>query len=200
MSARYVRTRQRIAHEAARLMAENGIRDHHLAKRKAAERLGVGDTRDLPRNDEVERELAAYLRLFHGDEQSRHLGVLRRCALEAMRLLERFRPRLVGPVLSGTADRHSGICLHLFSDPPEEVALFLLENRITHEQGEARVRFDANEHARLPAFRFVAGESPVELAVFSDRVRRRVPLSPVDGRPMRRAKLAEVAALAEARA
>ena len=62
------------------------------------------------------------------------------------------------------------------------------------------MRFDANGHTRLPAFRFVAGVSPVELVVFPDRVRRRVPLSPVDGRPMRRAKLAEVAALAEARA
>ena len=81
MNAGYIQTRLRIAHEAARLMAESGIRDYHLAKRKAAERLDAGDTRDLPRNDEVERELAAYLRLFHGDEQSRRLGALRRYAL-----------------------------------------------------------------------------------------------------------------------
>ena len=200
MNARHVQVRQRIAQEAARLMVEHGIRDHHLAKRKAADRLRVGDSRDLPRNEEVERERKTYQQLFHGDEQSRHLSTLRRRALEAMRFLEAFRPRLVGPVLSGAADRHSEISLHLFSDPPEDVALFLLDHGIAHEQGEARVRFDSSEHARLPAFRFIAGGSPVELIVFSARARRRVPLSPVDGRPMRRAKFAEVAALAEARA
>ena len=113
-------------------------------------------------------------------------------------MFEPFRPRLVGPVLSGAVDRHSEVCLHLFSDPPEDVAIFLLENRITHEQGEVRVRFDAGDPVRLPAFRFLAGESPVELIVFSARVRGRVPLSPVDGRPMRRARLAEVEALTEA--
>ena len=115
-----------------------------------------------------------------------------------MRLLDDFRPRLVGPVLSGTADRHSEICLHLFSDPPEDVAMFLLDRGIVHDQGEARVRFQADGHERLPAFRFLAGEVQVELVVFSARARRRTPLSPVDGRPMRRAKLAEVAALVEA--
>ena len=200
MNVKQVHARQRVAHEAARLMVEHGIRDYHLAKRKAAGRLRMSDSRDLPRNDEIEREREAYQRLFRGEEFTGHVSALRKCALDAMRLLHGFRPRLVGPVLSGTADRHSEICLHLFSDPPEAVAMFLLDHRITHDQGEARVRFQANEHERLPAFRFIAGDAPIELVVFSARVRRRIPLSPVDGRPMRRAKLAEVAALVEAHA
>ena len=197
MNSRHDQIRQRIAHEAARLMVEHGIRDYHFAKRKAAERLRT-NSRDLPRNDEIERERDAHQRLFGDDEQACLLSQLRKRALDAMRLLDPFRPRLVGPVLSGGAvDRHSEICLHLFSDPPEDVAVFLIESRIVHDQGEARVRFRANEYARLPAFRFITGGSPVELVVFSARIRRRIPLSPVDGRPMRRAKLAEVAALAE---
>ena len=187
----------KVAHEAARLMVESGIRDYQLAKRKAAGRLGMGASRDLPRNDEIEREREAYQRLYGDEERSRHVTSLRACALEAMRLLEPFDPRLVGPVLSGTADRHSEVCLHLFSDPPEAVAMFLLDHRIAFDQGEARVRFQAHAHDRLPAFRFIAGEVQVELVVFSARARRRVPLSPVDGRAMRRAKLAEVAALVE---
>jgi len=200
MNAKQVHARQQIAHEAARLMVEHGIRDFHLAKRKAAERLRMANVRDLPRNDEIEREREVFQRLFRDEERLHHLDMLRRGALEAMRLLDRFRPRLVGSVLSGTADRHSEICLHLFSDPPEAVAIFLLDNRIAHDQGEARVRFRANAEERLPAFRFIAGEPSVELIVFSDRNRRHIPLSPVDGRPMRRAKLAEVAALIEAHA
>jgi len=200
VNVKQIQVRQQIAHEAAKLMVENGIRDYQLAKRKAAARLGLGDARDLPRNDEIEREREAYQRLFGTEEHSRHVVSLRRHALEAMRLLDDFGPRLVGPVLSGTADRHSEICLHLFSDPPEDVALFLLDRGIPHDQGEARVRFQADDHERLPAFRFLAGEAPVERVVFSARARRRTPLSPVDGRPMRRAKLAEVVALVEAAA
>ena len=200
MNVKQIHARQQVAHEAARLMVEHGIRDYQHAKRKAADRLGLGESRDLPRNDEIEREREAYQRLFSGDERSRHVDSLRKHALEAMRLLDEFSPRLVGPVLSGTADRHSEICLHLFSDPPEAVAMFLLDHGIAHDQGEARVRFQADGHERLPAFRFIAGEAQVELVVFSARARRRTPLSPVDGRPMRRAKLAEVAALVEANA
>ncbi len=195
-----MQARRQVAHEAARLMVEHGIRDYQLAKRKAAVRLGLGDSRDLPRNDEIEREREAYQRLFAGEERTRHLASLRRQALEAMRLLERFEPRLTGPVLNGTADRHSEVCLHLFSDPPEAVAMFLLDRRIAFDQGEARLRFRAGAFERLPAFRFLAGEVQIELVVFSAWARRRPPLSPVDGRPMRRAKLAEVAALAEAAA
>ena len=200
MNVKQLHARRQVAHEAARLMVESGIRDYQLAKRKAAGRLGLGDSRDLPRNDEIEREREAYQRLFGDEERSRHVVSLRRHALEAMRLLDDFGPRLVGPVLSGTADRHSEICLHLFSDPPEDVAMFLLDRGIVHDQGEARVRFQADAHERLPAFRFLAGGAQVELVVFSARARRRTPLSPVDGRPMRRAKLAEVAALVEAAA
>ena len=198
MNVKQIHARRQVACEAAKLMVENGIRDYQLAKRKAAGRLGMGNSRDLPRNDEIEREREAYQRLFGDDERVRHVIALRRRALEAMRLLERFDPRLVGPVLNGTADRHSEICLHLFSDPPEAVAMFLLDRRIAYDQGEARIRFQANAHERLPAFAFTAGEAQVELVVFSARARRRAPLSPVDGRPMRRAKLAEVTALVEA--
>ena len=198
MNMKQIHARQQVAHEASRLMVESGIRDYQLAKRKAAVRLGMGESRDLPRNDEIERELETYQRLFGDEERTRHLNELRQHALEAMRLLEPFGPRLVGPVLSGTADRHSEVCLHLFSDPPEAVAMFLLDHHIAHDQGEARIRFQADGHERLPAFRFMAGDAPVELVVFSARARRRRPLSPVDGRPMRRAKLAEVAALVEA--
>ena len=198
MNVKQLHARRQVAHEAARLMVESGIRDYHLAKRKAAGRLGMGDSRDLPRNDEIERALEAYQRLFGDEERTRHLAALRKVALEAMRLLARFDPRLVGPVLNGTADRHSEVCLHLLSDPPEAVPMFLLDRRIAFDQGEARVRFQADAHERLPAFRFLAGEVQVELVVFSARARRRRPLSPVDGRAMRRAKLAEVAALVEA--
>ena len=50
--------RQRISREAARIMAEEGVRDFHTAKRKATERLNLPEARHLPSNQEIEQALA----------------------------------------------------------------------------------------------------------------------------------------------
>ncbi len=190
--SRAAQLRERIAREAGRLMHESGIRDYELAKRKAAARLNLGASVALPRNREVELAAREYQRLFHAEASARALRERLAVAREAMRLLARFRPRLVGPLLDGVAEAGGGVSLHLLWDPPEEVALFLAERGIDHQAGEQRLRVAGGEQVRLPAYRFLAGEVAVELVVFAARMRRRVPLSPVDGRPMRRAALAEV--------
>src|SRR5262245_39407788 len=94
-----VTMRARIAAAAARIMAEDGVDDFALAKRKAARVLGAAETEALPANDEIEAELRAYLALYQADEHPQRIAELRRVALDAMRTLERFRPYLTGPVL-----------------------------------------------------------------------------------------------------
>ena len=95
--------RRALAQEAARVMAEHGIRDFLFAKRKAAERFGVVDGSVLPRNTEIEEALREYQRLFGGEEHVESLYAQRQVAAEVMRRLQKFQPRLVGPVLHGTA-------------------------------------------------------------------------------------------------
>ena len=114
--------RRRLAHEAARLMAESGIRDFHQAKRKAAERLGIHDDASLPRNREIEDALREYQRLFQGDAQAAGLRARRDAALRALEFFADFDARLVGPVLDGTADRYSPVALHLYTDDADAVA------------------------------------------------------------------------------
>ncbi len=101
--------RARIAAAAARLMAEDGIDDFALAKRKAARQLGAAETESLPRNDEIEAELRAYRALYQADEHPQVIDELRRLALDAMRALERFSPYLTGPVLKGIAGPYAEI-------------------------------------------------------------------------------------------
>lgn len=187
--------RERIAQEAARLMIEGGTRDFNLAKRKAMARLRVSGNSKLPGNDEVERAIESYQRLFLGDRHPEQLNELRQTALRAMKFLRSFKPRLVGPVLTGTADANSEISLHVFAQTAEDVAIFLLENGIEHEPSERRLKMAAAETVRMPAFRFLADGRPIELVVFPDSGRRHPPLSPIDGKPMRRANLAEVTSL-----
>ena len=191
-ASRAQQLRQRIAQEAARWLVASGGRNFLQAKRKAAEQLGVSDARHLPSNLEVEEALAAYQRLFRGERQAGELQRLRAAALEALRFLGDFAPRLVGPVLEGTADAFSEVNLHLFADSVEEVGHFLRERGVPAALGDRRLRVAAEVYVNQPEYRFLAGGVPVALTVFDHGALRQAPLSPVDGRPMRRASLAEV--------
>lgn len=187
--------RQAVAEEAARIMREQGVDDFLLAKRKAADRLGVTDASILPRNTEIEAARVVHQRLFAADRHESDLAALRRSALEAMRLLADFQPRLVGPVLAGTASAHSEINLHVFSETPEAVSLRLEDRGVPHEVLERRLRFERDRTLAYPALRFVAGRQTVDAVVFPLDGIRQSPSSPVDGKPMRRASAAEVEAL-----
>jgi hypothetical protein len=184
-----------LAQEAARIMSEQGIDDYLLAKRKAAERLGATDIAVLPKNTEIEAALHAHQRLFEAGRHSSALESARRTALQAMRLLQNFEPRLVGPVLSGTASAHSEITLHLFAEGAEMVALYLMENGIPHEIAERRFRYEPDRLVSYPVVRFVAGSQEIDAVVFPVNGIRQSPASPVDGKPMRRADRAEVQAM-----
>lgn len=186
-----------LAQTAARLMAESGLRDFAVAKQKAAEQLGIHHSRDLPGNKEIEAALRDYQRLFQHDLQHQQLHQLRLTALQAMQLLAPFSPRLVGAVLTGSADQHSPIHLHLFADTSEEVGIFLMEHKIPADQDERRVHYQAGKEEQRPLYRFIAGENALELTVFPAKGLRQSPLSPIDGRPMRRANLAELQQLLE---
>jgi len=191
-STRDRQMRQRIAQEAARLIVSEGIRDYLVAKRKAAVRLGAPDTQNLPRNIEVEAELAAYQRLFLEQEQPLHLQALRMAAAEAMRFFERYDARLTGSVLSGTASEHSDINLHLFAESPEEITLFLMESQVPFEESQRRLRLNQDDYEIYPAIRFLAGEMQIEAVIFPLNGLRQAPRSPLDGKPMSRASLRRV--------
>jgi len=187
--------RRALAQEAARIMSEHGIRDFLVAKRKAAERFGVTDNAVLPKNTEIESALVEYQRLFRGASHEQSLHAQRRAALHAMQSLQAFTPRLVGPVLSGTATEHSDVQLHLFADTPESVAISLLELGIPHEVTARRVRMNAERVLEYPGVRFEVDNHAIEATVFPTDGIRQAPVSPVDGRPMRRADVLELEAL-----
>jgi hypothetical protein len=192
-----VRMRQRIAAEAARIMTEEHLSDFYRAKHKAAARLGAANTRNLPRNDEIEKALVDYQRLFRSDSQPERLKQLRETALRAMELLADFNPRLVGAVLRGTADEHTEVTLHLFADTPEEVGLFLLEQGIPHQHSEKRITLASSETESYPAYCFIADEVSLTLVTFPVKGIRQPVRSEVDGRMAQRAALSEVRKLLE---
>lgn len=181
------RTRKLLAREAARIIADQGIDNYRQAKVKAADRLGFRERGALPSNTEIESALIEHHRLFGASDHSELLARLRHAALEVMHRLSEFRPRLVGPVLSGTAAPHSPINLHLFADAAEEVAFRLDCEQTAYQLYERRLKSRQDRLETYPGYRFRCGEATVEATVFPEKGLRQAPISPVDGRPMRRA-------------
>jgi hypothetical protein len=189
--------RMRIAAAAARIMAEEGIDDFALAKRKAARRLGAADSESLPANDEIEAELRDYLALYQAEAHPQRIGELRRAALEAMRALERFSPYLTGPVLSGLAGPYAEIELQLFPESSKEIELFLLDRGIAYEASDER-RY-TGERARAVAIISTQWQGvPLRLSVFDPRDERAAMKTTQAGRVAARAGIAEVRMLVEA--
>lgn len=187
-----------LAQAAARLLAEGSTASIAAARQKAAERLGAPDSRAWPSNQEVSEALADYQRLFGGRHYDERLQRLRATALQAMKLLEGFSPRLVGPVLSGTATATSPVNLHVFCDTSEAVGLFLEDHGIPCRLGERALEREPGSLTTRPVYTFIAGETAIELVVFPRLGLRQAPLSSLDGRPMPRADRAAVEALLEA--
>lgn len=180
------RSRAEIANFAAKLLVDGAAPDFETARRKAARDLGYGNSRDLPDNWEIHCALAEHLSLFGGDKHRRHIARLRQAALKAMAVFTDFAPRLVGPVLYGTACAHDDIALHLHSNEVEAVTRFLLERRVRYELTEIQSRVSGNaELVRLLAFKIeMFGELFTLVVLPAHGVR--VLLSALDGKPMRR--------------
>lgn len=183
------RLRALIAQEAARIMHEESVRDYRQAKDKACFRLAAGADAPMPRNEEVQAALEAYLRVFKSEAQMEHIQHLRLVAQKAMRFLAVFEPHLVGAVLKGTADPHSAVHLHVFAETVEELLIFLYEKGIPHEVGQSLMRYPNNNQQQIPGIHFIAGGTPIELSVFPYDSLRHAPCSPVDGKPVKRMSL-----------
>jgi hypothetical protein len=188
--------RQQLAEEAARLMVEHGIQDFALAKRKAAERLGVrAGAGALPSNAQIQERVIERQRIFEPDGREERLTRLRSIATTVMEVLDQFRPKLVGAVLDGTATLNTAIELHVFSDSPEAVAAALEAQGYRLHDSQRRYRFGREVTEQIPGFELVVDDEELQVMVFPERGSSHSPLSPINGKPMRRASRSAVMAL-----
>lgn len=189
------RLREAIAKEAARLMYERSEKEYFTAKRKAAKRLcrkGV-KLRDLPSNAEIRDYIESYAKLYEGPRRDVRLKDMRIEALRLMRLLQPFRPRLIGSVLTGHIRRGSDIDLHVFCDNPGSVADFLRSEGLQVELEAKRVRKHGED--RVYYHIHIFGRFQAELTVYPEDKAHYVFRSSITGRPMERATLPELEAL-----
>lgn len=190
--------RHGIIEEAARLICEEQLTDYRQAKLKALSRLGLPPRTPLPDNASVHQAVLDWLRLFGGDEHAQRLYRLRKTAVQVLRGLAPFSPRLVGAVVSGAVNAAHRIQVHVFADQPESVDIFLLDRRQKFEQDERRYRYPDGREEPIPLLRFDWAGSGVDVAVFTETDSRQAPLNPADGQPFRRLDLAAAEALLQA--
>jgi hypothetical protein len=191
------RARLTLAQEAARLIVDHGMRDYRSAKIKAAEKLGMRTYGALPGNEEIELAVSDHLQLFGREAHGNFLMLSRQVGLSAMQLLSAFRPRLVGPALSGTADANSPVELHLFSDSPDRVAMYLSDIGVSYKAYDRRMKSRRDKIDAFAGFAFVHNNVAIEATVFPVDGIRQAPISPIDGRPMKRADMKAVEKLIE---
>lgn len=186
--------RSHIAHLAARLMAEDGIEDYALAKRKAARQAGTPDARELPTNEEIDAALKTYQQIYHRDEHRDRLRTLRAIALRAMRQLAQFNPYLTGSVLSGNAGKYADINLHLYTDSAKAVEFYLIERKIPYRTAQSRLYCGA-EPLTAPVYTVDDDGAEIALTVLTPRELRGALRTSLEGKSIERAKLQAVEVL-----
>ncbi len=165
-STRALRNRTRIAQAAARLIAEHGLTDWSVAKRKACRELGLPAHEALPGNEEVEQALRDYNSLFHAASQPVSLRAQRVDALRWMERLARWDPVLTGAVAAGWATEHSEVRLELEAEDAKTVELGLIN------EGVAYSHLPTSGADAAPQLRIETAAATVRLVILSPQQRR----------------------------
>jgi hypothetical protein len=184
--------RRRIAHAAARMLAEDGSLDYGSAKRKAARQLGAPDSGNLPDNQQIEEALRSYQALYQPEATRAQLALLRQTAIDYMERLADFDPHLTGSVLNGTAGPHADVNLQLFTDQQKDVEFLLMRMNTPYQAGELR---SADAPGRIhPRFIIDDPRAAVDIVVYPVSELRNMKRTQADGSP-RRVRLPQVRAL-----
>ncbi len=185
------RVRREIALRAAQIMYAREESEYFTAKRKAARQVvGSERVRDLPSNSEIRDEILLLAEMLEGDARQKELTAMRLVALKMMRGLRRFRPRLIGSVLTGHIRSGSDIDVHVFTDSlgmledalAEMGLSYLVEHKRVHKRQEQRVFTHVH----------IEGEYGIELTVYPlDKVNYPFKSS-ITGRLIERAEIGEL--------
>ena len=184
--------RRAIAVEAARLMYDRTETEYFTAKKKAAARLCRGSVKpgDLPGNAEIRDVVQSFARMHEGDARTNRLQDMRVAALRMMKRLARFRPRLIGSVLTGHVRAGSDIDLHLFSDHVGPVETALQEDGIPYEV--ERKQITKHNETRTFTHVHITDDFDYELTVYAADKAHYVFTSSITGKAIERASIAEL--------
>jgi len=190
--------RRQIAWDAARLMYERTETEYYRAKMKAARRVAIGWVKpaDLPSNAEIRDQIELLARMHQRDQRDVGLREMRLDALQMMRTLRRYRPRLVGSVLTGHVRQGSDIDLHIFAERVEGVTGLLDAEGMIYDLQQKQVLKEGQY--RLDTHIHVRDRYLFELTLYAGDRLHQVPKSSITGKRIERASIAELEQLLKA--
>jgi hypothetical protein len=183
--------RRAIIVESARLMYSRSESEYYRAKLKAAQRLCQGWVKpsELPSNAEIRDEILRLANLFEGDSRFDRLREMRFEALRLMRMLENFRPKIIGSTFTGHIRQGSDIDIHIFSATAEAVEARLEAEGIDYQLERKRVRKHGEE--RIFTHFHIRDRFPVELTMYAPDKATYQFKSSITGKAIERATLPE---------
>ncbi len=166
--------------------------EYFTAKQKAAKRLCRGEVKpsDLPKNAEIRELIQSFARLHEGDRRTENLREMRLHALRMMRNLRRFRPRLIGSVLTGHTRKGSDIDLHLFCDFTEPITSALEDEGVQYDVERKSITKHGEE--RTFTHIHVYDTFAFELTLYPEDKAHYVFTSSITGKAIERASIAEL--------
>lgn len=180
----------------ARLVVNEGF-GLGQALQRAAQEAGIRLPRGAPPLQDLRATIESYRTLFH-PEQAAALRQLRQRALEAMRQLIEFEPRLFGPAIHGDGPLDL-IRLLLKVQPAEKLMMHLDDRHIPWQSSETPLNFGGGRQARQPGARFMAGDQRVELVILDAENRSDPPRDPIGGGPLEMLDIEQLSALLDER-
>ena len=153
-----------IASKAAELISQEGIRDYHFAKKKAAKYLGFNDKEILPSNYEIDKELILFKNLYQKVDHDL-VQNLKKEALKIMILFEHYKPFISNQFLEGIITKYPIIEINLFTDDIKEIEYILLNQNIHFEIIDVNIH-KKNTSKTLSIYKIDGYEFPIELKIF----------------------------------
>lgn len=164
--------------------------EYLTAKRKAAKQMRIDwkhSPKDLPSNAEIRERIHLLADMLEGDQRGKDLRDMRMIGLRYLRLLEPFRPRIIGSTLTGHIRKGSDIDLHVFTDHLSAVTDLLDDHMVTYDVEHKPI----NKFGKTTVYTHIhiTDRFPVELTVYTTAQHRIVFRSSITGKSIERANL-----------
>ena len=186
------RLKKILAQESAKIIVSQGIENFSAAKNKAAKNLNIENLGCLPSNYEIEKCLKEHYQLFVPVTHTEHIELMRTTAIEIMNLFIDFQAYVVGPVVSGTASSSSSINIHLGSEDVYNVTKILDKNEIKYKFFDKKIKFNKKVNKVFCGLSLLYRNMIIEIVIFNSRDIKQVPLSRIDGKPIKRLKISSM--------
>ena len=181
-----------LAQESAKIIVTQGIENFSDAKNKAAKNLNIENLGCLPSNYEIEKSLKEHYQLFVPVTHAEYVELMRETAIEIMNLFIDFQAYVVGPVVSGTASSSSSINIHLGSEDVYNVTKILDKNEIKYKFFDKKIKFNKKVNKVFCGLSLLYRNMIIEIVIFNSRDIKQVPLSRIDGKPIKRLKISSM--------